>query len=105
MTVDRARDEKIEMLEDLFDCPVMERMIKICGKAAMEPVLTSYNCFLEKLEDLKTRKCLETLEIENRDNRTFREIKNEGHHFTRELLKVFESTFDSTHPIHRAVIF
>ncbi len=105
MTADRARNEKIEMLEDLFDRPVMERMIKICGKAAMEPVLTSYNCFLEKLEDLKTRKYLETLEIEKRNDPIFREIKNEGHHFTRELLKVFESTFDSTHPIHRAVIF
>ena len=105
MTADRARDEKIEMLEDLFDRPVMERMIEICGKAAMEPVLTSYNCFLEKLEDCETRKCLETLEIGNRDDPTFREIKNEGHRFTRELLKVFESTFDSTHRIHRAVIF
>ncbi len=105
MTADRARDEKIEMLEDLFDRPVMERMIKICGKAAMEPVLTSYNCFLEKLEDPETRKYLETLEIEKRNDPIFREIKNEGHNFTRELLKVFESTFDSTHPIHRAVIF
>ncbi|MCY3727512.1 MAG: nucleotidyltransferase domain-containing protein [Nitrospira sp.] len=105
MTADRARDEKIEILEGLFDRPVMERMIKICGKAAMEPVLTSYNFFLEKLEDLETRKHLEKLEIGNRDDRTFRAIKNKGHHFTRELLKVFESTFDSTHPIHRAVIF
>ena len=105
MTADRARDEKIEILEGLFDCPVMERMIKICGKAAMESVLTSYNFFLEKLEDPETRKSLETLDIENRDDSTFREIKNEGHHFTRELLKLFESTFDSTHPIHRAVIF
>ena len=105
MTADRARDEKIEILEGLFDRPVMERMIKICGKAAMESVLTSYNFFLEKLEDPETRKSLETLDIENRDDSTFREIKNEGHHFTRELLKLFESTFDSTHPIHRAVIF
>jgi len=105
MTADRARDEKIEMLEDLFDRPVMKRMIKICGKAAMEPVLTSYNFFLEKLEDPETRKCLETLEIEKRNDPVFRAIKNEGHHFTRELLKVFESTFDSTHPIRRAVIF
>lgn len=105
MTADRARDEKIEILEGLFDRPVMERMIKICGKTAMDPVLTKYNFFLEKLEDPETRKTLETLEIGNRDNPTFREIKNEGHHFTRELLKLFESTFDSTHPIHRAVIF
>ena len=36
----------------------------------MEPVLTSYNCFLEKLEGFKTREYLETLEIENRDDST-----------------------------------
>lgn len=105
VTADRTREEKIKILQDLFGFPVVERMIKICGKAAMEPVLTSYNFFLEKLEDIETRKHLETLEIEDRDDPIFREIKNEGHHFTRELLKVFESTFDSTHPIHRAVIF
>ena len=105
MTADRTREEKIKILQDLFGCPVVERMIKICGKAAMEPVLISYNFFLEKLEDIEIRKRLETLEIGDRDDPIFREIKNEGHHFTRELLKVFESTFDSTHPIHRAVIF
>ena len=43
MTADRARDEKIEILEDLFGRPVMKRMIAICGKARMEPVLASYN--------------------------------------------------------------
>lgn len=105
MTADRARDEKIEMLEGLFDRPVMERMMAICGETRMEHVVASYNRFLDFLGDPATREHLEALEIGNRDDPTFREIKNEGHHFTRELLKVFESTFDSTHPIHRAVIF
>lgn len=105
MTADRARDEKIEILEGLFDRPVMERMMAICGEKRMEPVVASYNRFLDFLGDPATREHLKTLEMSKRGDERFREIKNEGHHFTRELLKVFESTFDSTHPIHRAVIF
>ncbi len=105
MTADRARDEKIAILEDLFNRPVMERMMAICGEARMGPVVASYNRFLDILGDPAAREHLETLERTNRDDERFREIKNEGHHFTRELLKVFEGAFDSTHPIRRAVVF
>ena len=104
-TADRARDEKIEILEDLFNRHVMDRMRTICGEARMEPVAESYNRFLDFLGDPAKRKHLETLDRSKRDDECFREIKNEGHHFTRELLKLFESTFDSTHPIRRAVVF
>ena len=105
MTADRARDEKIEILEDLFDRPVMERMMAICGEARMAPVVASYNRFLDFLGDPGNREHLATLQPLNRGDERFRKIKNEGHHFTRELLKVFERTFDSTHPIRRAVVF
>ena len=105
MTADRARDEKIKILESLFKLPVMERMIHICGNAKMKPVLESYNRFLDILENSSDRRYLDTLEKSKRGDLRFRYIKNEGHHFTRELLKVFESTFDSTHPIRRAVVF
>ena len=105
MTADRAREDKIGILEDLFELPVMERMISICGRSRMETVLNSYNRFLEKLEDSDTREHLVNLQASERNDPLFRGLKNEGHHFTRELLKLFENTFDSTHPIHRAVRF
>ena len=105
MTADRARDEKIKILDDLFNRPVMERMMTICGEASMGPVVASYNRFLDFLEDPAIREHLATLKRSDRGDERFREIKNEGHHFTRELLKVFEGTFDSTHPIRRAVVF
>ena len=104
-TVDRTRDEKIEILEDLFANPVMERMMMICGKPSMESVLGSYNRFLDKMEDLDARQHLEQLKKSDRDDPLFRELKDEGHRFTRELLNLFENTFDSTHPIRRAVVF
>lgn len=105
MTVDRTRDKKVEILEDLFALPVLERMTAICGHTSMESVMVSYNRFLENLEDVEIRRHLEKLKKSEREDPRFRELKDEGHHFTRELLKLFESTFDSTHPIHRAVVF
>jgi hypothetical protein len=104
MTADRTRDAKIDLLADLFNMPVIDRMIEVCGQNAMEGVLASYDHFLEKLENADVRKHLKKLRNERADP-LFRELKNEGHHFTRELLKLFERTFDSTHPIRRAVIF
>ena len=105
MTADRARDEKIHVLEELFALPVIERMIRICGKSKIEGVLGSYNKFLGELENPDVREKLIELKRTERQNPIFRRVKNEGHHFTRELLTLFENTFDSTHPIRRAVIF
>jgi hypothetical protein len=80
-------------------------MTKICGKPEMGPVLASYDRFLHRLEDKATRAHLEGLQPDQRNDPLFRELKNEGHHFTRELLRLFERTFDSTHPIRRAIVF
>jgi hypothetical protein len=105
LTADAGRDKKIALLEELFRLPVIERMTTICGKRNMEGVLKSYDIFLDKMEKPEVRSRLKELKRTERDDPIFRELKNEGHHFTRELLKLFEATFDSTHPIHRAVVF
>jgi hypothetical protein len=80
-------------------------MIKICGETKMDAVLASYDHFLLRLEDPQVRDRLKKLKREDRDDPLFRDLKNEGHSFTRELMKLFEATFDRTHPIHRAVVF
>lgn len=105
MTADRTRDGKIRLLADYFEMPVIGRMEEICGKEQLAGVMSSYNYFLDKLERPEIRAHLKSLKREQRDDIVFRDLKNEGHHFTRELMKLFELTFDSTHPIRRAVIF
>lgn len=105
LTADQTRDRKISVLEELFNIPVIDRMVQICGATQMENVLSSYNYFLEQLESPEIRSKLKSLDPSNRDDLVFRDLKNEGHRFTRELMKLFESTFDSTHPVRRAVIF
>ena len=105
MTAGRSRNDKVKILEDLFGMPVMERMITICGRSNMEAVSSCYNSFLGHMEDAATRSRLVELKGSDRQDPLFRKVKNEGHQFTRELMKLFESTFDSTHPIRRAVLF
>jgi len=104
-TAERTRSQKISELERLFEMTVIERMDAICGASA-RPMLESYNHFLGKLEDTAIRDHLKSLKKDQRQSDAiFRELKNEGHYFTRELLKLFERSFDSTHPIRRAIIF
>lgn len=103
-TVDRAEAAKVELLETLFNMPVIDRMIEICGEARMSNALKSYDLFLKRLESATVREQLKRIDVGDHADPVFRELKNEGHHFTRELVGIFERTFHKTHPIHRAVI-
>ncbi len=105
LTADRSRDRKIDLLQQLFELPVIERLAQICGKSQMNQVLKTYNYFLEKLEDSSIRKHLNLLTKDQRSDPVFRELKNEGHHFNHELMQLFENTFGLTHPIRRAIVF
>ncbi len=105
MTLDKRRNAKLEILEQLFEMPVIERMKTICGEHRMERVLKSYDLFLSRMEEASVRETLNAIKQGDHSDACFRELKNQGHHFTRELLSLFETTFHSTHPIHRAVMF
>jgi hypothetical protein len=104
-TTDLTRERKIAELEALFNMTVMDRLVEICGRENCRAALASYDRFLDQLERPEVREQLKKLNKEERSDPLFRELKNEGHHFTRELLKLFERTFDATHPIRRAIIF
>ncbi len=104
-TVDRGQTAKVDLLEKLFDMPVIDRMEYICGNARMSKALQSYDLFLGRFEKAATRSRLNAIESGVHSDELFRELKNEGHHFARELVSIFERTFHRTHPIHRAVIF
>lgn len=106
MTVDRESFRKIELLETLFSMPAIDRIQEICTPHRCEKMLKSYDSFLGRIKEKSVRDTLNEVTSENRsDSALFRELKNEGHHFTRELLKLYELTFDATHPIRKAVIF
>ncbi|MDQ0469570.1 hypothetical protein QO011_002586 [Labrys wisconsinensis] len=105
MTANRSEEAKVDILENLFDLPVIDRMIDICGASRAKRVLESYDLFLENLEKSKVREELKVIKPGDHENIIFRKLKNEGHHFTRSLMNLFEETFHSTHPIRRAMMF
>lgn len=106
LTVDRSADSKIEILETLFDRPPLDRMEMICG-ADFERCRKCYELFLEDFERPEVRRDLDDLpdDKDGREAPVYRRLKDEGHHFTRELLALMERTFHKTHPIYRTVIF
>ncbi len=105
MTADCTDKGKVDKLEELFSMSPIERMKFICGSSRIENALRIYDFFLERMEDPKTRMALKSIKRGDHHDPTFRDLKNQGHIFTRELLNAFEGAFHSTHPIRRAVIF
>jgi len=104
VTVDKGKQAKIDLLTELFDLTPIDRLVRICSQDACSAMLRSYGHFLEEMEKPSVRAHLKRITKGDHEDRIFRDLKNGGHVFTRELLTLFEATFHSTHPIHRAVI-
>lgn len=105
LTADMPRESKVKRLEELFDLPPLDRVVHICGEAATEKMLRSYEAFLDCISDDEKRRQLESLGKNGRDDPLYREMKDEGHQFALELMKLFETRFDPAHPIRRAIIY
>lgn len=105
-TCNKSRAEKIDTLEELFSLPVIERMQRICGGREFQPVLNLYNKFLDFLAQESNRNYLEALNIQNRDDEIFLEMKAIGDEFTKQLMDLFHAQYpDKDHPIHEAIMF
>lgn len=104
-TADMARGKKITRLEKLFDLRPLDRLVHVCGAAETAEMLRSYEVFLSCINNEAKRSRLESLRKGDRDDPLYRDLKDEGHRFTDELLKLFEMTFPATHPIRRAIVY
>lgn len=106
LTADRTREKKIDILEMLFGMTPIERIKYICGDSSSKRLLEMYDVFLEETAKPEVRSHLDTLDRDARtDDPVFRDLKNEGHYFSRELMGLFHRTFHASHPIHMAVVF
>jgi len=101
-TMQRSRDEKIRVLTELFELPVGDRIIKICGEQAFH-ALSLYDFFLGELASDEIRQGLEKTKETDRTTEPFRRLKDEGHHFSWRLMSLFRQTYDISHPIHRLI--
>jgi predicted nucleotidyltransferase len=106
LTADRTLERKIEILDDLFSRTPIERIKYVCGQEASKRLFELYDVFLGHMSDPVTRDQLDKLDQRDRfKNKWFRDIKNEGHYFSRELMSLLQKTFHASHPIHMAVVF
>jgi hypothetical protein len=107
-TVQQTYESKLQKLSSLISKTPIERIQEICG-ANSDLVLQKYDYFLEKMSDQNFRNFLKDVQMDrSSDNphpENFRNLKNEGHHFTWELSKLLSASYDSSHPIHLALSF
>lgn len=106
VTADRTQSEKVDILESLFNKTPLDRMKTVCGEASVARLTEMYDFFLDRISKKELRDHLDGLSPdESRGDQQFRELKNMGHHFSRELMSLLSTTFHSSHPIHMGVIF
>ena len=104
-TREGTADAKVARLEALLGLTPLDRMAEICGPAAVAEVFDAYDHFLARLAKPGVRRHLERLTRRDRDDPVFRDLKDAGYGFTRDLAALFETTFDHDHPIRRAIVF
>ena len=104
-TRDLDRQAATARLEALFDLSPVARLEEICGRTPAASLLGCYDRFLDCLADPGLRHRLEGLTPDDHDAPEFRAIEAEGARFSLELGRLFERTFATDHPIHRAMLF
>jgi hypothetical protein len=103
-TAQRTPKEKREIVRRLMALSPTERIEQVCQSAG-DRALESYNTFLEALEDPTIRAELENVSSSERKfHERFKQLKNEGQHFSNHLMSALRATYSESHPIHRALI-
>lgn len=103
-TAQRYYKDKLTITNNLLSKTPIERIKEICGAKA-EKSLAIYDEYLEQMSNKKIRSELDSISKETaKKSPIYLKMKNNGHHFTWELQKLFQDTYASSHPIHRALI-
>lgn len=103
-TAQRSLRRKREIIIEHCNRTPIQRVQAICGASA-DRALASYATFLRRLDDSDIRKSLErTTKANQRKNSVFRDLKDEGQHFSAYLISALQNTYPTSHPIHRALM-
>ena len=104
-TVQNHYLDKRNILVDYLKMPPIMRIKEICGSRC-ENTLKLYAEFIDALSDPKIRHILNNTTNNRKEHcQLFRKYKNKGHHFSWELARLLNDTYDSSHPIHLALKF
>lgn len=104
-TVQRTAIEKRNIIKRMSSMTPIERILYVLGEKSY-PALIMYDRFLGQMNDDTVREKLKSGNREElRKTELFRSMKNDGHHFGMALRSSFLGHYDSSHPIHRAIMF
>jgi len=101
----RSPGDKRRFCIDMIQLTPVERVLKVMGIGALQS-LKYYDNFLGAMRDRNIRDEIKGVEADRRnDSETFVNLKNQGHRFGWSLRSMFMQHYDSTHPIHKALMF
>lgn len=103
-TAGLAVEEKRRLLGGLLGRPPIDRMLDVCGPAALAPALGHYDRFLAALDDPANRAALDVPPAEARALPLYRDLKEEAAGFSRELLTLIESRYPADHPLRLRLV-
>lgn len=83
----------------------IDRVLKVLGDEAHQAI-GIYDEFLAKLADPTFRDAIANVKSSERsESPDYTDLKNLSHHFTWALRSAFNRHYDTTHPIHKAIMF
>lgn len=101
----KSAKEKRTLCRNMMSLTPVERLIQVFGVEIYKP-LRIYDEFLGKISDPEIRNEIDTVDPHDRSaSEMFTNLKNDGHHFSWGLRSAFMKHYDSTHPIHKAILF
>lgn len=96
---------KRKVLNEYLSLRPIDRIGTICGGKSHK-AFKMYNEFLQEMSKQSVRKILNNTDNDrNKQDEVFRDLKNKGHHFSWELARLLNATYDVSHPIHLAIKF
>jgi predicted nucleotidyltransferase len=96
-------EAKRQRVLKLLGMTPIQRVVCVCGGRAKQ-ALDCYESFLVRMADKSVRAMLEKVSKQGKQPEEFRTFKNDGHHFSWMLVKLLKETYDSSHPIHNALV-
>jgi predicted CopG family antitoxin len=105
-TMDLEKDEKIDLLKEMFNVTPLDRVEKIVNNSKdKEGFFKSYNNFLKEISSADTRKSLNSiLTMEDERSDEYIKLKDESKAFSQIIIQLIKETFEQSHRIHEAIV-
>jgi hypothetical protein len=103
---DRDYSDKIARMTELLNLSPLRRVQDVFGNDA-EPAISIYEHFLSQFARPQVRQEVSRVRPDDdsrETNAVFRDLKSQGHEFSRALIELLKMRYAPAHPIHEALL-